>query len=847
MSQSASDIQVWSAPTGVNRVDGGLGSLIDWAALAERGWEPAALVFAPHADDAVFGFASCAAVGCDQMVRRGGDGLCHRCRRSRDRSATAVSLEALGATTTTGTRRSGGGLCLVCRTPGHERPVRGGGLCTACMAAAGDHGQTVAAYVAGDDHFPAARPRRSFGRCAAVVCVRWAHRGDPALCESHERTWITDGRPTHRAFQAWCTRARALDVGSQVVMLGGLTERARLEVLFGLQHAAQLERPTGVKALQGAANRLRAEQAAVSEVTLDGLPRDARSFLVFTAVSVELALTSPDAEMAKDRWDMRVFGRSGGWVHFAHLSQPWLKMGAKAWVAERLDTVEGPARLDQVVHDLAPLSESLRRHRGDRGTQQNLLGRADMLALSNDLAHEEAAGRLSRFMRRRVLLDVDQFLREARALGFTRPGGPMAGLAEDVTLPPRERVRPISDDDEQGRALPQCVLDQLLAPVALDRLDAVFGTDTRAMVELQAAVGRRTGELCGLAWDCLRVEEVGDPTGRLRPAPVLVHDMPKVAVRRFHLPIDEAAAAIITAQQAHVRPRFPDTATSQLALFPASVRNPRGVKPFHRTTFTERFRTWVHDLPHLAGPGGENYDRSDITPYSLRHSYAQRHADGGTPVEVLAELMGHTKLSTTQGYYKVTDKRKRKAVDQLAALQLDRNGDRTRRTVERLLDSEVLRDAVGQVAVPFGICREPTNVKAHGQACPFRHQCFGCTHFRTDPSFLADLRGYLSRLLADRERLRAALPELDEWARNAAIPSAAEIDAVRRIIDRCQDLLADLPGDERAVVAESIAVLRAGRAQLDTTVPVRFLGVVGSPAPRLFPNVARDQPHPDET
>jgi integrase len=716
------------------------------------------------------------------------------------------------------------------------------------MAAAGDHGQTVAEYVAGDDHFPAARPRRSFGRCAAVVCLRWAHRGDPALCESHERTWVSDGRPAATNFEAWSIRARALDVGSQVVMLGGLTERARLEVLYGLQRAAELERPTGVKALQAAANRLRAEQAAnVSEATLDGLPRDARSFVVFTAASVELASTSPDVEMAKDDWDLRVFGRNGGWVHFGHLSQPWLNKAAKAWVAERFDTVESPARLDQVVHHLGPFSESLRRHRDDRGAQASRLARADMLALSNDLAHQEAAGRLSRYMRLRFLRDVDQFLRETRAMGFTRAGAPMAGLPEDVTLPSHERVRPVPDDDEQGRALPQCVLDQLLAPVALDGLEVAFGATTRAMVELEASVGRRTGELCGLAWDCLRVEEILDQAGQPRPAPVLVHDMPKVAVRRFHLPIDEQAATIIRVQQARVRYLFPDTATSQLSLFPAIARNPRGVKPFNRTTFTERFRTWVQSLPRLAGPDGEDYDRSDITTYSFRHSYAQRHADGGTPVEVLAELMGHTKLSTTQGYYKVTNKRKRKAVDQLAAMQIDRAGDRTRRAVERLLDSEVLRDTVGQVAVPFGICREPTNVKARGQACPFRHQCFGCTHFRTDPSFLPELRAYLNRLLADHERLRAALPELDEWARNAAIPSAQEIDAVRRIIDRCQELLANLAGHERDVVDESIALLRASRAQLDTTVPVRFLGVVGSPAPRLFPNVERDQRHPDET
>ena len=208
--------------------------------------------------------------------------------------------------------------------------------------------------------------------------------------------------------------------------------------------------------------------------------------------------------------------------------------------------------------------------------------------------------------------------------------------------------------------------------------------------------------------------------------------------------------------------------------------------------------------------------------------------------------MGHSRLSTTQGYYRVTHKRKRKAVDQLAALQLNGRGERARPAVQRLLDSEHLRDAVGQVAVPFGICREPTNVKAHGQACPFRHQCFGCTHFRTDPSFLPELRAHLSRLLADSERLRAAAPELEEWARNAAIPAGEEVAAVRAIIDRCQDLLANIGDDERSAVEEAVAVLRRSRAQLDTTVPVRFLGVIGSPTPTLFPNIVRDQHRGDE-
>jgi hypothetical protein len=96
-------------------------------------------------------------------------------------------------------------------------------------------------------------------------------------------------------------------------------------------------------------------------------------------------------------------------------------------------------------------------------------------------------------------------------------------------------------------------------------------------------------------------------------------------------------------------------------------------------------------------------------------------------------------------------------------------------------------------------------------------------------------------LLADKERLRAAVPELEEWARNTAVPSAEEVASVRRIISRCEDLVATLPDGERAELEEAITVLRRVRAQLDTSVPVRFRGVIGQPSPRLFPHVERDR------
>jgi len=821
----------------VDRLD----ELIDLPRLCRLGWDPTREVFTPAADDVVFGFIECATAGCER-IGAGGTGLCRSCA-VRQRRSTTTSVDELTQRRSTSVR--GDGLCVLCCTPGHERPARSRGLCRACWSVIGQRGQSVAAYLDGDDEFPPATPRPSFGTCQVTACARWAHRGEPALCEWHERAWRDAGRLTGASFEVWRRRqASGVDGGSRMAVLRGLGRRVQLELLYGLQCAAEAEQRTPIESVQRAAQLLRTHDAT-SITDLPGEYFRRLPLLAFARDRVNLARTDPATEAAGDDWDLRVFGRPRGRLHFGRISQPWLKEATKWWAFERLSTLEHAAQrpnvVERVVHCVGMLSESLRRHRSDRGADPALLSRADALAFCADLTNMETAGRFSRTTHGIWLAGVEQFLREARDMGLTRPGRPLAGLAEDMAVHRSDRIPRRSSDDEEGRALPPMVIDQLLDPAALQLLEDIAGADVRTMVELQARVGRRTAELCQLRWECLSFDEIIDETGQPRPAPVLIHDMPKIAVRRYHLPIDDDTAEIIRTQQARTKARHPDTATSQLALFPAPLHNPHGVKARLTASFRDSLRSWLAALPALIGPGGEPYDRSTITPYSFRHSYAQRHADAGTPVEVLAALMGHQRLTTTQGYYRVTQKRKRKAVDVLAALQLDRAGARQRPTVERLLDAEHLRDAVGQVAVPFGVCREPTNVKAHGHACPFRHQCFGCTHFRSDPSFLPELRGYLSRLLADRERLRTAVPELEDWARNAAIPSGEEVAAVRRIIDRCEELLADLTEDQRAETEQAITVLRRSRAQLDTSVPVRFLGVIGQPSPTLFPNVRREQ------
>src|SRR2546430_1782552 len=126
-------------------------------------------------------------------------------------------------------------------------------------------------------------------------------------------------------------------------------------------------------------------------------------------------------------------------------------------------------------------------------------------------------------------------------------------------------------------------------------------------------------------------------------------------------------------------------------------------------------------------------------------------------MDVLRQQMDHPKLATTKEYYHVGEARRREAVDRVAAMQFDRHGNRIWRDAKTLLDSEHARRAVGEVVVPFGVCTEPTNVKAGGHACPYRFRCVGCDHYRTDASYLPDLHAHLDDLLRNRERLRAAV------------------------------------------------------------------------------------------
>jgi hypothetical protein len=74
--------------------------------------------------------------------------------------------------------------------------------------------------------------------------------------------------------------------------------------------------------------------------------------------------------------------------------------------------------------------------------------------------------------------------------------------------------------------------------------------------------------------------------------------------------------------------------------------------------------------------------------------------------------------------------------------------------IRGLLADEHARMRVGRVAVPFGL--HGAVQREGGQACPYKFTCLGCGHFRSDPSYLPEMKSCLQQLLADREQVQAA-------------------------------------------------------------------------------------------
>ncbi|MFE3250991.1 tyrosine-type recombinase/integrase [Streptomyces sp. NPDC059209] len=769
-------------------------------------WERRVILF-PR-DHPVLGMPDCCVSACNRGARFGSE-MCMGCERSWVKSGR--SLEEFVRTPKV---RNLGLRQVMCRVPACARPAK-----TTQVAVCDSHHRqrVVTLKVSLEEfvHHPAVVPREGTGQCGAAVCYRLRDHVTSRYCQAHMlRLKYARRRGEAADEEQWARTTSAVNADREVC-LRGLADRVVVEFLYGLQARTESGVKTWDHFLRPVADRLREMGAPTMEVLAD-MEVFTKKGSVRGVVRTMLRWlgrlgASPESEAAKDVWDLRIFTGRNGTLDFTRISQPALRQAVKMWAYDDLPRRRGRrphTAVQPYVLGMNLLSESLRLQRDDGGLDPAELSRRDIVAFCNRLAFLTETGRISHLARRKIVRNVGLVLTRIRTLGLTHPGQPMAGLSADFRLQ-REDTPDPPEDAEAGRDLPDAVMRQLCDH--LDELEQLASREVRVGTELLMDTGRRPEEIRELPLDCVQ----SDPDGSL----VLVYDNHKSYRLARRLPIGKPTAGVITAQQERVRAMFPGTPAGELKLLPSPRANPHGTKAID--SIGEGHRKWVDSLPDLLVPTlveeeGQPvtrmlpFDKARIFPYAYRHCYAQRHADAGVAADVLKELMDHSDLKTTQNYYRVSQERRRDAVNRVITLQFDRHGARVWRKAQSLLESEHARRAIGEVSVPYGVCQEPSNVAAGGQSCPIRFRCVGCDHFRTDVSYLPDLQAHLTDLLRSRERLMAAF-EADDWARSEAMPSENEISRVRRLIDRVTADVDSLTPEDRAQITEAVSVVRRSR------------------------------------
>jgi integrase len=796
----------------------------DWLAGE---WDPGRQLVVPLPGGRLTRVLRCVLPGCPSDCH-GSAPLCARHRRQFESSGIAELDQwmASGEAAVFERRHCVDRPCAVSGPEGQRCPRPAQGRWSLCPAHTVAWAHRRAKGIPVESFLAHAVPLPDLGPCAVACCWLGTTHPESGLCEPHFQLWRAAGRPQGPDFARWAGQVRQ-PVSSRVLSLRGLPELVRLELLYaiGCRAAEQVSVVTG--GMRPWVDQLRT--TGVSSVCefdlglLEGVgDRHHVRFARFSVDRVSLAYADPEAERAKDTWDLRLFGVTGRRrLDFTAVRQIWLREAAKAWAAAAVGRV-GENVLGHRVGSVAVLSAVLASGPGG-GEDPSKLGRADIerfLARVGSPSFSARGRALGPKAKAAIIEECALMLREARDLGVVPTLGPT------FTFRRGDRAQRVGQEPP-GRALPDGVIAQLDAN--LDLLASIPGASGLARVptlgalgehagemavlvyELLKGTGRRVGEVAGLRLECLDIDEHGKD--------VLVYDNHKAARMGRRLPLaDSSLVAAIRAQQAWVRDRFPSTPPERLWLLPRPHKNLDGTKHFDTGLIGAWFRAWLGRIPQIdAGPLDQHgqpvpFDRKAVHPHAFRHTYAQALADQGVPAPVLRDLMDHRSMSTTMGYYRVQESRKRKAMELLARHTVDN------RALARPLEGEPsalahLREHISWVAVPMGKCSEPANVRAGGQACPIRYQCAGCPHFESDPSYLPELRAYADELRKERETMLAA------GAAGWAVEHVGhQIEVIAGHVRVHEDLLNRLPDDDRALVEEASTTLRKARQ----SVPVAF-------------------------
>ena len=183
-----------------------------------------------------------------------------------------------------------------------------------------------------------------------------------------------------------------------------------------------------------------------------------------------------------------------------------------------------------------------------------------------------------------------------------------------------------------GRRLPKAIPVPEVVRI-LEAVDASSpsGQRDRALLEFLYSTGARISEAVGLDVDDVSVTDAAD-------GPAVVRLTGKGSKERL-VPVGSYAARAVDAYLVQGRPGLAAKGTGSPALF----LNARGGRLSRQSAWTI-----LKTATERAGVTRE------VSPHTLRHSFATHLLEGGADVRVVQELLGHASVTTTQVYTLVT-------------------------------------------------------------------------------------------------------------------------------------------------------------------------------------------------
>ncbi len=182
-----------------------------------------------------------------------------------------------------------------------------------------------------------------------------------------------------------------------------------------------------------------------------------------------------------------------------------------------------------------------------------------------------------------------------------------------------------------GQRLPKALtIDQVTRMLEAPDRDTPDGLRDAALLELLYGTGARVSEVCGLDVDDVTVA-LTDPDAGLRL-------LGKGNKERM-VPLGSYARSAVDAYLVRARTGLARAGSGS----PALLLNQRGGR-------LSRQSAWAA-IKRAAAAAGIT---EEVSPHSLRHSFATHLLDGGADLRVVQELLGHSSVATTQIYTLVT-------------------------------------------------------------------------------------------------------------------------------------------------------------------------------------------------